>query len=220
MPPKPGYKTTEFWLMLLAVAFFTYVGVPETANWKVKVSAVVAALLTALGYGKFRSDQKSIAAETAPEQPPPRGFARLGLLVVVVLVAALLPNCAFLRRSPAIGEALARCASDALRDVGAPLVGRLVQAALYGTPIQWQAELAAVKAEAKDCAEYLYVAAIGVIDTAPPPDEVHVAGFRVSDERIVARDGPVTGGAVVAVGRAGSDTRAQARARLQTALAP
>ncbi len=57
--PKSGWKTTEFWLSLVAIAagLVPTLGVQE-GHWAVKVAAVVAFILAALGYTYARSKVK------------------------------------------------------------------------------------------------------------------------------------------------------------------
>ena len=61
---KPGYKTTEFWLTVLAgiVGFIVSSGVLESlaeAHWVVKVVGALTVLLTALGYTVTRGKIKA-----------------------------------------------------------------------------------------------------------------------------------------------------------------
>lgn len=62
-PTKPGYKTTEFWLSLVAtlIGFLMASGVmdqvPEDSLWSKIVGGIVAAL-AALGYNASRSKVK------------------------------------------------------------------------------------------------------------------------------------------------------------------
>lgn len=62
--PKPGYKTTEFWLKLAAIlltALFASGAIP-TAGPAATVAAIAATMLGALGYTVARSMVKSAAA--------------------------------------------------------------------------------------------------------------------------------------------------------------
>jgi len=61
MEAKAGYKTTEFWLSMVAVLvgiFLAAGAVPET-HWAVKVAGIVASALAALGYGAVRAKIKA-----------------------------------------------------------------------------------------------------------------------------------------------------------------
>ncbi len=68
---KPGYKTTEFWLSLLAtlLGFLLASGVMDTVpadSWIAKLIGGVVAVLATLGYSASRAKVKSAA--TGPEQ--------------------------------------------------------------------------------------------------------------------------------------------------------
>lgn len=58
MDTKPGYKTTEFWLSLLAVVL--PVVMPLLADYPVavQVAGMVVSVLAALGYSKDRTSLK------------------------------------------------------------------------------------------------------------------------------------------------------------------
>lgn len=60
-PVKPGYKTTEFWLSLLAIviAALTASGVFAPGSAVAKVIAVVGSILVAMGYTSARKSAKS-----------------------------------------------------------------------------------------------------------------------------------------------------------------
>ena len=59
-PVKPGYKTTEFWLSVVAsaVGLVMASGLPSD-NWIIKVAGIAAMVLSALGYTASRSTVKS-----------------------------------------------------------------------------------------------------------------------------------------------------------------
>jgi len=67
---SPGYKTTEFYLTLLAqlLAAFLAAGLLPDAHIAVKVAAFAAAALAQLGYSVSRGWAKGAAAA-----PPPTG---------------------------------------------------------------------------------------------------------------------------------------------------
>lgn len=60
---KPGYKTSEFWLSLVVVILGALAasGLLAEGPW-VKIAGVITTTLTAMGYGKFRTDVKSAEA--------------------------------------------------------------------------------------------------------------------------------------------------------------
>ena len=61
METKPGYKTTEFWLSMVAVLvglFLASGAVPDT-HWAVKIAGIVASALAALGYSAARAHLKA-----------------------------------------------------------------------------------------------------------------------------------------------------------------
>lgn len=62
VPPKPGYKTTEFWLTAVA----TFVGlimasdiIPSDGIWP-KITGLVVALLSSMGYTVSRGMAKKV----------------------------------------------------------------------------------------------------------------------------------------------------------------
>ena len=60
-PPKPGYRATEFYVSLVAMAVGAFLAsgvLPET-HWAVKAAGVAAVVLTALGYQVQRTKAKS-----------------------------------------------------------------------------------------------------------------------------------------------------------------
>ena len=67
----PGYKTTEFWLTVLAyaVALFVTGGFFPYTHVAVKVASLVAALLAQLGYTVGRNKLKAV--EAAKSEDPP-----------------------------------------------------------------------------------------------------------------------------------------------------
>jgi hypothetical protein len=65
---KPGYKTTEFWLSLLAtlLGFLLASGVMDTVpadGWIAKLIGGVVAVLATLGYSASRAKVKSAATD-------------------------------------------------------------------------------------------------------------------------------------------------------------
>jgi hypothetical protein len=68
---KPGYKTTEFWLSLLAtlLGFLLASGVMDAApeeSWIAKLIGGVVAVLATLGYSASRAKVKSEATNGGP----------------------------------------------------------------------------------------------------------------------------------------------------------
>lgn len=61
MEPKPGYKTSEFWLSLAAVivSYVISAGVWEEGTIQAKAVTIVATVLAALGYTASRAIVKS-----------------------------------------------------------------------------------------------------------------------------------------------------------------
>jgi hypothetical protein len=61
--PKPGYKTSEFWMTLASqlVAAFLAAGIVPDTHVAVKVAAFVAAALSSLGYTVARASAKKPA---------------------------------------------------------------------------------------------------------------------------------------------------------------
>jgi hypothetical protein len=70
---KPGYKTTEFWLSLLAVLISAFIasGVLPEGHTVIKIAAMAASILSALGYSVSRASVKK-ASLTIPEITPPK----------------------------------------------------------------------------------------------------------------------------------------------------
>lgn len=70
-PKKPGYKTSEFWLtflaMLLSAAYAS--GLIGDGGTAAKVAALVATVLTTLGYTVTRGQLKQANAESATPAP-------------------------------------------------------------------------------------------------------------------------------------------------------
>ena len=62
---KPGYKTTEFWLILLAILLGAFVasGLLPSDHVAVKVAGMVTTVLAALGYTAGRSVVKRTPKE-------------------------------------------------------------------------------------------------------------------------------------------------------------
>ena len=58
--PTPGYKTTEFWLTLLATVAVTVQGFLAVDSPEAKIAAVIVAGLAALGYTAARTVNKAI----------------------------------------------------------------------------------------------------------------------------------------------------------------
>lgn len=72
--PKPGYKTTEFWLQLAAVVLTALYASGALANGSsavVKVVAIAATILTALGYTVVRGAVKNTHAAAANDNVTP-----------------------------------------------------------------------------------------------------------------------------------------------------
>jgi hypothetical protein len=77
---KPGYKTTEFWLALVAtiVSLLLAAGVLPDTHWAMKVAGIVSAALASMGYSAGRGNTKAAAltpvdpatlASSAPKPP-------------------------------------------------------------------------------------------------------------------------------------------------------
>lgn len=66
---KPGYKTTEFWLKLLALVatFLLSSGLFPAGHVALKIAGVVASVLGALGYNYFRATAKTKVDATVPD---------------------------------------------------------------------------------------------------------------------------------------------------------
>lgn len=61
-PPKPGWKTTEFWLTAtatLAGALISFDVVPET-HWSGRLAGAIVATLSTLGYTAIRTRAKRV----------------------------------------------------------------------------------------------------------------------------------------------------------------
>jgi hypothetical protein len=77
MTTKPGYKTTEFWLTLLAtlVGLLLSSGVLGTGTQWEAIAGVIASSLAALGYAGSRATTKQAASDAASSftfAPPPK----------------------------------------------------------------------------------------------------------------------------------------------------
>ena len=59
-PPKPGYKSTEFWLTLAVIVLGAVIGsgLLATDGAAIKVCGIVASVLAQLGYGAMRTSAK------------------------------------------------------------------------------------------------------------------------------------------------------------------
>lgn len=69
--PKPGYKTTEFWLALAATVVSSLYAagvIPADTVWD-KVLGVAAAVLVSLGYSVSRGAAKKNTPFAGPELP-------------------------------------------------------------------------------------------------------------------------------------------------------
>lgn len=103
----PGYKTSEFWLKLVALLLtFCYsTGVIPTSGTTAQIAAIAATILTALGYAVVRSQVKAAAmrASLAPApaaKNPQSGKVGLHLIACLALVAvvsagAMLGGCSW-----------------------------------------------------------------------------------------------------------------------------
>lgn len=67
-PPKPGVRTTEFWLSLLAMLLGTFVtsGLLPDASVPVKIAGMALAALAVLGYGSSRAQVKAAFHRIVP----------------------------------------------------------------------------------------------------------------------------------------------------------
>lgn len=63
MGPKPGFKTSEFWLTLAAVAVGAFLasGALPSEHWAIKLAGVAASALAAAGYSWSRGKVKAEA---------------------------------------------------------------------------------------------------------------------------------------------------------------
>ena len=73
METKPGYKTTEFWLSLLAtlLGFLMASGVMDSVtadSWIAKIAGGLVAVLATLGYSASRAKVKSEAPSASSGQ--------------------------------------------------------------------------------------------------------------------------------------------------------
>jgi len=70
---KSGYKTTEFWLTLLAILLGAFVasGLLPTEHVAIKVAGMVTTVLAALGYtlGRVSAKNTEVGYYDAPVQP-------------------------------------------------------------------------------------------------------------------------------------------------------
>lgn len=70
---KPGFKSTEFWLSLLAtlLGFFMSSGLLPDTHWAIQVTGLAVAALSQLGYthnrSKLKATEVSVKALKAPE---------------------------------------------------------------------------------------------------------------------------------------------------------
>lgn len=69
---KPSYKTLEGWLSALAAIISAFMATGLFAqHWAVQIVGVVGTVLTALGYGKQRSDLKASYESSRPVTAAP-----------------------------------------------------------------------------------------------------------------------------------------------------
>ena len=70
---KPGYKTTEFWLSLLATLLGVFVasGLLADGHWALKAAGLALSGLAALGYGAARAKVKFGESLKEAAQDPP-----------------------------------------------------------------------------------------------------------------------------------------------------
>jgi hypothetical protein len=68
---KPGYKTSEFWLTLVAVLLGTFLasGAFETGHWALKAAGMISTVLATLGYSASRGKAK-LGDSLGKSQPP------------------------------------------------------------------------------------------------------------------------------------------------------
>lgn len=101
-PPKPGYKTTEFYMKLAAIlltAFYASGVIPIDGTW-MKVAAIAATMLGALGYTVSRTMIKAA-----------------GAVLLVMLLSHGSLGCAWVKGEAAtVGHALVDCTKPAAVD--------------------------------------------------------------------------------------------------------
>jgi hypothetical protein len=70
MNTRPGYKTTEFWLTLIAVVigFLVSSDMGDEATWVGKLLGIAATVLAALGYSVSRAMVKSASLKNPQSQ--------------------------------------------------------------------------------------------------------------------------------------------------------
>jgi hypothetical protein len=79
MENKPGYKTTEFWLSLLAtlIGAFVAAGIVGPDHIAMRISGLALSILATLGYGAGRAALKRTSTAAASiEAPKPEAIER------------------------------------------------------------------------------------------------------------------------------------------------
>ena len=96
-PPAPGWKSSEFWMTVLAIAIPAILAsglLPEGSPWT-KVCAIVASVVAALGYSAGRVYLKGKAADRASKQDMFPGGISGGKAAIMLLAGlALASGCA------------------------------------------------------------------------------------------------------------------------------
>lgn len=143
-PPKPGYKTTEFWLSLLATLLtYLYASGLLTSGTTLAIAGIAATVLTALGYKVAR-----VLIKTA------------GAVVLLVAISSSQIGCGRAKASlgrvaGGVVDCLAPSAKDAIAEL-APAFGAVLRDATSGSgTVDWapvRAVAAPLKSALSRCA--------------------------------------------------------------------
>lgn len=167
-PPKPGIRTTEFWLTVLAsvlgILMASGVVVADTPWARVIGGAIT--FLSTLGYTWKRSDVK----------------AAYHRLVPLFLVGALLGTAACATVKSAGESALIDCGKPALIDAVASIAAD-VQRVLSGGDVDWQAELDEYVTKGREEALACAVAKVGVALAGSTPKPVMASAVVTPPDR-------------------------------------
>ncbi|MFO0966847.1 MAG: hypothetical protein U0793_14840 [Gemmataceae bacterium] len=98
MNPKPGYKSTEFWLSLITQALgfamlLGFVSANESRTLEESLGKAIAAIFTIIASGKTAIEyiRSRTALKSEGDKPgPPGGFPRVAACVAIILGAAAL----------------------------------------------------------------------------------------------------------------------------------
>lgn len=156
-PVKPGWRTTEFWLKLAALALTAlYASGAVTNSVALAIAGIAATMLGALGYTVSRAIVKAAA-----------------VLLLVGLVGSTQLSCSTVKALPPVA---AHAVVDCTKQDGSKLLalaldfaGQAAQRLLAGKPIDWDELEARAETEGTAIGQCAYVLVADKLHPAPTP---------------------------------------------------